>query len=168
MQLHFSTKVKYSLSKAGIIGHRLYLASNYLNIGCSGIGLIMMTMFAACRDVFLSLGDVFLILKAFFISFWFYIPYKLILSIILPISLWGGSNCHIDGALRNNQHHDGQADSGSCRSQWARKTQNLPGGVAQILCVKKRWNWNWPPAASAQSTSATPARFCRCCLSRFV
>jgi SagB-type dehydrogenase family enzyme len=24
--------------KAGIIGHRLYLASNYLNIGCSGIG----------------------------------------------------------------------------------------------------------------------------------
>ena len=24
--------------KAGVIGHRLYLASNYLNIGCSGIG----------------------------------------------------------------------------------------------------------------------------------
>merc|ERR1711879_56125 len=24
--------------KAGIIGHRLYVASNYLNIGCSGIG----------------------------------------------------------------------------------------------------------------------------------
>ena len=24
--------------KAGIIGHRLYIASNYLGIGCSGIG----------------------------------------------------------------------------------------------------------------------------------
>lgn len=24
--------------KAGVLGHRLYLASNYLGIGCSGIG----------------------------------------------------------------------------------------------------------------------------------
>gem|GEM_PF-4225614 len=26
------------MQKAGIIGHRLYLISNYLGIGCSGIG----------------------------------------------------------------------------------------------------------------------------------
>ena len=43
MQLHFflgSTSPNYQevYQKAGIIGHRLYLASNYLGIGCSGIG----------------------------------------------------------------------------------------------------------------------------------
>ena len=33
-----SQNYQEAYQKAGIIGHRLYLASNYLNIGCSGIG----------------------------------------------------------------------------------------------------------------------------------
>ena len=33
-----SKNYQEAYQKAGIIGHRLYLASNYLNIGCSGIG----------------------------------------------------------------------------------------------------------------------------------
>jgi hypothetical protein len=33
-----SKNYQESYQKAGIIGHRLYLASNYLGIGCSGIG----------------------------------------------------------------------------------------------------------------------------------
>ena len=33
-----SQNYQESYQKAGIIGHRLYLASNYLDIGCSGIG----------------------------------------------------------------------------------------------------------------------------------
>ena len=42
MQLHFflleKSKLSEAYQKAGIIGHRLYLASNYLQISCSGIG----------------------------------------------------------------------------------------------------------------------------------
>ena len=33
-----SKNYQEAYQKAGIIGHRLYLASNYLDIGCSGIG----------------------------------------------------------------------------------------------------------------------------------
>ena len=33
-----SKNYQEAYQKAGIIGHRLYLASNYLGIGCSGIG----------------------------------------------------------------------------------------------------------------------------------
>ena len=33
-----SENYQEAYQKAGIIGHRLYLASNYLDIGCSGIG----------------------------------------------------------------------------------------------------------------------------------
>lgn len=33
-----SSNYQESYQKAGIIGHRLYISSNYLNIGCSGIG----------------------------------------------------------------------------------------------------------------------------------
>jgi SagB-type dehydrogenase family enzyme len=33
-----SKNYQEAYQKAGIIGHRLYIASNYLNIGCSGIG----------------------------------------------------------------------------------------------------------------------------------
>jgi hypothetical protein len=33
-----ATNYQALYQKAGIIGHRLYVASNYLGIGCSGIG----------------------------------------------------------------------------------------------------------------------------------
>jgi nitroreductase len=33
-----SKNYQASYQKAGIIGHRLYLAANYLGYGCSGIG----------------------------------------------------------------------------------------------------------------------------------
>ena len=47
--------------KASIIGHRLYLASNYLGYGCSGIGAYRITSYNVCYTKLLRESQIILI-----------------------------------------------------------------------------------------------------------